>query len=65
MYLFVKQDIAIRQLKVGDISNSSVLQIGSSGMIHTVSNFYNTEPAPEPDSPTATPLLVPLASPSV
>ncbi|MCK6255702.1 spore germination protein GerPB [Fictibacillus sp. KIGAM418] len=42
MNLFVNQTITIYQLKVQGIQNSSVLQIGSAGMIRPVSNLYNT-----------------------
>jgi spore germination protein PB len=40
--LFVNQTITIYQLKVQGIQNSSVMQIGSAGMIRPVSNLYNT-----------------------
>jgi spore germination protein PB len=47
---YIHQNICIHQLKVGSVSNSSVLQIGSAGMIKPLSNLYNTggfkEPAP-------------------
>jgi spore germination protein PB len=47
----VNQTIMIGQLKVNSVSNSSVLQIGSAGMIRSLSNLYNTGgftgPAPE------------------
>ncbi|WP_083270641.1 spore germination protein GerPB [Bacillus marinisedimentorum] len=69
MKLFVTQSIMIQTIKIGGITNSSVLQIGSAGMIRTLSNLYNTggftEPAPEPVQPkggTGTP-LVPLQPP--
>jgi spore germination protein PB len=48
---YICQTINIHQLKVGSVSNSSVLQIGSAGMIKPLSNLYNTggfkEPAPQ------------------
>ncbi len=51
MNLVVHQSIVIHQLKVGGISNSSVLQIGCAGMIKSMSNLYNTGqftgPAPQ------------------
>jgi spore germination protein PB len=51
MNLTVNQSICIGQLKVNSVSNSSVLQIGSAGMISSLSNLYNTggftEPAPQ------------------
>ncbi|RAV22504.1 spore germination protein GerPB [Paenibacillus contaminans] len=51
MNLIVHQSIVIHQLKVDAVSNSSVLQIGSAGVIKGLSNLYNTGaftgPAPE------------------
>jgi spore germination protein PB len=66
MNLFVSQTIVIQQLKVEGIQNSSVLQIGSAGVIQPVSQLFNTGghtgPAPQlpdPDIPS-----VPLGPPS-
>ncbi|SEP82449.1 spore germination protein GerPB [Piscibacillus halophilus] len=42
MCLTIQQQISIQFLKVESITNSSVLQIGSSGTIQAVSNAYNT-----------------------
>ncbi|MCZ8511303.1 spore germination protein GerPB [Paenibacillus filicis] len=51
MQLIIHQSIVIHQLKVGSVSNSSVLQIGTAGSIRSLSNLYNsggfTGPAPE------------------
>ncbi|WP_127586087.1 spore germination protein GerPB [Paenibacillus koleovorans] len=51
MNLIVNQTIMIQQLKVGGITNSSILQIGCAGIIKSRSNLYNTGqftgPAPE------------------
>jgi spore germination protein PB len=51
MNFYIHQTININQLKVGSVSNSSVLQIGSAGMIKPLSNLYNTGgfkgPAPQ------------------
>ncbi|MGD6777039.1 spore germination protein GerPB [Sutcliffiella horikoshii] len=48
---FINQSIVIHHLKIGGISNSSVFQIGSAGVIKSLSNLYNTGnfegPAPE------------------
>ncbi|RPF52065.1 spore germination protein GerPB [Aquisalibacillus elongatus] len=62
MALTIHQQIYIQFLKVESISNSSVLQVGSSGSIQSVSNILNTggyeepaeeaEPAEEQDQPT-------------
>ena len=50
MNLYVQQSISIQFLKIGGITNSSVLQIGSAGIIKAASRLYNTggytEPAP-------------------
>jgi len=47
----VQQSIVIHNLKVGSLSNSSILQIGSAGIIKGLSNNFNTGgftgPAPE------------------
>ncbi|MBT2694349.1 spore germination protein GerPB [Bacillus sp. ISL-55] len=51
MNFYIQQSININQLKIDGITNSSVLQIGSAGMIKPVSYLYNTggftAPAPE------------------
>ena len=48
---FIHQNICIQQIRIGGISNSSVFQIGSAGVIKSLSNLYNTggytEPGPE------------------
>ncbi|WP_309120453.1 spore germination protein GerPB [Paenibacillus sp.] len=63
----VHQSIVIHQLRVENVSNSSVIQIGTSGQISSLSNLYNTggftEPAPEPLG-TQTGPIVPLPSPA-
>ena len=47
---FIHQNITIHQIKIGGVSNSSIFQIGSAGVIKSLSNLYNTggfvEPAP-------------------
>lgn len=74
MNFYIQQSINIQYLRVGSVSNSSVLQIGSAGIIKPLSNLYNTggftEPAPLPkkpgvgvQEPTAT-SLVPLQPPT-
>jgi len=66
MNLTIHQSIVIQQLRVDAISNSSVLQIGSAGMISSISNLYNsggfTGPAPSLTTPQQ-PSLVPLSRP--
>jgi spore germination protein PB len=69
MNLTIHQSIVIQQLKVNSVSNSSILQIGSAGVIRALSNLYNTggfkEAAPQlgqaPPSPIS---LVPLPATS-
>ncbi|QRG65733.1 spore germination protein GerPB [Brevibacillus choshinensis] len=50
MNFFVHQNIVIHNLKIDGLTNSSVFQIGSAGMIKPLSQLYNTgcftEPAP-------------------
>ncbi len=51
MNFYIQQSIHINMIKIGGVSNSSVLQIGSAGIIKPASYLYNTggftEPAPE------------------
>ena len=42
MHLTVHQSIMIQMLKIGSISNASVLQIGSAGSIQSSADLYNT-----------------------
>lgn len=53
MQITVHQNITIHQIRIEAISNSSVFQIGTAGIIKSLSNVYNTggftEPAPEFD----------------
>ncbi|MGP9040829.1 spore germination protein GerPB [Cytobacillus kochii] len=71
---YIQQSISIQLIKIGGVSNSSVFQIGSAGIIKPASHLYNTggftEPAPEyeetpiaPGTTVGTP-LVPLTTPS-
>ncbi|XJZ28140.1 spore germination protein GerPB [Bacillota bacterium Lsc_1132] len=50
MNFYIQQSIHIHFIKVGGITNSSVLQIGSAGIIKPASYLYNTggftQPAP-------------------
>lgn len=50
MKLYVQQTIQIHSIKIGGLSNSSVFQIGTSGIIRPASYLYNTggflKPAP-------------------
>lgn len=42
MNLVVNQTITIHSLRVEAVSNSSVLQIGTAGIVKPLSNLYNT-----------------------
>lgn len=71
IHFHIHQSIHINLLKVGGISNSSVLQIGSAGLIKPASYLYNTggftKPAPLASSPNGIPTngsIVPLQSPT-
>ncbi|WP_257347038.1 spore germination protein GerPB [Pseudalkalibacillus decolorationis] len=74
MKLFVNQTISIQTIRIDGLSNSSVLQIGTCGVMKPTSSLYNTggftEPAPPLEQPfggvTETTLegpLVPLNQP--
>lgn len=67
MKIAVNQSIIIHQLRIDGITNSSVLQIGSAGMISARANLYNTggytKAAPELHTPYGT-TIVPLSPPS-
>ncbi|CDQ21071.1 spore germination protein PB [Halobacillus karajensis] len=51
MNLTVHQSIYIHFLRIGTVASSSIVQIGSSGVIQAKADLYNTggytEPAPE------------------
>ncbi|MEW9051381.1 MAG: spore germination protein GerPB [Neobacillus sp.] len=71
MNFYIQQSIQINFIKIGSISNSSVLQIGSSGIIKPASYLYNTggftEPAPAAGQTGASnlgALAVPLQAPT-
>jgi spore germination protein PB len=55
MNFYIQQSIHIHYIKIGGITNSSVLQIGSAGIIKPASYLYNTggfiQPAPSPQLP--------------
>jgi spore germination protein PB len=53
MNITVYQCISVNNLKIGTISNSSVLQIGTSGRINALSHSYQTDDVPKsPPAPT-------------
>ncbi|MEH6992724.1 spore germination protein GerPB [Neobacillus drentensis] len=51
MNFYIQQSIQINFIKISSITNSSVLQIGSAGIIKPASYLYNTggftQPAPK------------------
>lgn len=51
MNLTVHQSIYIHFLRIGTVANSSIVQIGSSGVMQAKADLYNTggytQPAPE------------------
>lgn len=55
MNFYIQQSIQINFIKIGGITNSSVLQIGSAGIIKPQANLYNTGgfmgPAPKAAKP--------------
>jgi spore germination protein PB len=55
MNFYIQQSIQINFIKISSITNSSVLQIGSAGIIKPASYLHNTggftKPAPEAGSP--------------
>jgi spore germination protein PB len=66
--LTVHQSIVIHSLRVDSVTNSSVLQIGSAGIIKPLSNVYSTgesaEPAAKPETSRQSQAhLVPLPAP--
>ncbi|GIP33773.1 spore germination protein GerPB [Paenibacillus sp. J2TS4] len=67
MNLTVHQTITIHTLRIEAVTNSSVLQIGSAGMIKSLSNLYNTGgfkgPVPEFEAISSV-SFVPLPGPS-
>lgn len=50
----IQQTISIQCIRINGISNSSVLQIGTAGIIKSLSNLYNTGGFTGP-APTAAP----------
>ncbi|OMD86619.1 MULTISPECIES: spore germination protein GerPB [Paenibacillus] len=65
MNITVYQCISIYNLKIGTISNSSVLQIGTSGRINTLSHNYETSRAPSSAPTTPATPAEKMASPLV
>ncbi|MEH7073672.1 spore germination protein GerPB [Neobacillus drentensis] len=63
MNFYIQQSIQINYIKIGGITNSSVLQIGSAGIIKPSAHLYNTggftQPAPHPFKPAGSLLEAP------
>ncbi|MFB6465274.1 spore germination protein GerPB [Cytobacillus sp. Hz8] len=55
MNFYIQQSIQIQTIRIGSLTNSSVFQIGSSGIIKPASYLYNTGgftgPAPKSKKP--------------
>ena len=58
MNFYVQQSITIQYLKVNSVTNSSVLQIGSSGIIKPTTHLYNTGGYTGPAPPTESPIPI-------
>ncbi|MBO8177981.1 spore germination protein GerPB [Aeribacillus pallidus] len=69
MNIYVTQTINIHSIKIGSVSNSSVFQIGTSGIIKPASYLYNTggfiKPAPRPKTLNGPVPISPIAQPLV
>ncbi|OXM86995.1 spore germination protein GerPB [Paenibacillus rigui] len=69
MNFFINQNITIHTLRVEAISNSSVFQIGSAGIIKPLSQLYNTggftKPAQAAESSGSSIPFIPLSEPSL
>ncbi|WP_314584120.1 spore germination protein GerPB [Paenibacillus terrigena] len=63
MNLVVHQSITIQNLSVNSISNSSILQIGSTGVMNPLSNSYNTSGSTQTAESQSEEPLVPLPPP--
>ncbi len=66
MIFTIYQSINIHFLKIGSISNSSVVQIGTTGCIQAQSDVYNTggyTEAAEPAEPVGEPSIIRLQQP--
>lgn len=67
MSLTVHQQITIQQLRVDNVTNSSVLQVGAAGSVRSLSQLYNTGgfTGPAPQLGEGNPLsFVPLPNPA-
>jgi spore germination protein PB len=64
MNFFIHQNIVIHTLKIDAVSNSSVLQIGSAGIIKPVSQMFNTGGFSEPAAAASPIPFIPLSEPS-
>lgn len=66
--MYINQTIRIHQIKINGLTNSSVLQIGSAGIIKPISNLFNTggftDAAPLLTESDGHPVHVPLPAPS-
>ena len=65
MNFYIQQSIQINFIKIGGITNSSVLQIGSAGIIKPTAHLYNTGGFTKPAPQTITPSSSSLGAPAV
>ncbi len=69
MNIYVNQSISIQTIRINGLSNSSVLQIGTSGVIKPVSYLSNTGgytgPAPAIENPFGSVIEQPFEGPLV
>jgi spore germination protein PB len=69
MNFYIQQCIHIHFIKIGGITNASVLQIGSAGIVKPTAHLYNTggftQAAPQALKPGTPPTTPPLLAPAV
>jgi spore germination protein PB len=65
MNFYIQQSIHINFIKIGGITNSSVLQIGSAGIIKPAAYLYNTGGFTQPAPTTLTTAGTLLGAPAV
>ncbi|MGG1676621.1 spore germination protein GerPB [Neobacillus sp. NRS-1170] len=64
MNFYIQQNIQINFIKIGGITNSSVLQIGSAGIIKSAAYLSNTGGFTKPAPPTIKPGEITSGAPS-
>lgn len=56
----VQQNITIHHLRINVVTNSSILQIGTAGLIKPLSNVFNTGGFTGPAPPLGEPGIIPM-----